>query len=137
MRFGVLGDIHGDFETARRIMERHGDDVPFWLCVGDLATADGGYEALPSPLHWIKGNNENFDAIAEWDAPGLKGRAYEKWDAPGLKGRAYDNLHYTPNGQRTLIHGLAVAGLGGTYAPTMYDVAAADLPHPTKSSAKA
>lgn len=124
MIFGVLGDIHGDFGTARRIMERHGDDVPFWLCVGDLATADGGYEALPAPLHWIKGNNENFDAIADWDAPGLTGRVCA-------------NLHYIPNGQRILIRGLAVAGLGGTFAPTMYDVAAADLPHPTKSSAKA
>ena len=36
MVFGALGDIHGDFAAARRIMERH-DDVPFWVSVGDLA----------------------------------------------------------------------------------------------------
>jgi len=116
LTFGALGDIHGDFETARRIMERHGD-VPFWLCVGDVATADGRYNALPSPLHWIKGNNENFDAIAAGELP--------------------RNLHHIPNGKLTSIAGLAVAGLGGTLAPTMYELAAADLPHPKKTSAKA
>ena len=62
MILGAIGDIHGDFESTRRIMERH-PEVPFWLCIGDVATADGRYESLPSPLHWIKGNNENFDAI--------------------------------------------------------------------------
>ncbi|MEO5896758.1 MAG: metallophosphoesterase [Vicinamibacterales bacterium] len=116
MPFGVLGDIHGDFETARRIMERH-SDMPFWLCVGDLATADGRYQELPAPLHWIKGNNENFDAIAEDVLP--------------------DNLHYIPNAQLKTIGGLRIAGLGGTFAPTMYELAAADLPHPKKASAKA
>jgi predicted phosphodiesterase len=123
--FGVLGDIHGDFESARRIMERHSpaatrgnfEHVPFWLCVGDVATADGKYEPLPAPLHWIKGNNENFDAIADHAFP--------------------QNLHHVSNGHVTTIDGLRIAGLGGTFAPTMYDLAAADLPHPKKSSAKA
>jgi Icc-related predicted phosphoesterase len=32
---------------------------------------------------------------------------------------------------------LTVAGLGGTFAPTWYETAAADLPHPKKSSARA
>src|SRR5215218_2044409 len=116
MRFGVLGDIHGDFDSTRRIMERH-RDVPFWLCVGDVATADGKYEALPVPLHWIKGNNENFDAIADHSLP--------------------QNLHYIPNAQLTTLGGLRIAGLGGTLAPTMYELPAAELPHPRKTSAKA
>jgi hypothetical protein len=114
-RFGALGDIHGDFDAARRIMERH-PEVPFWLCVGDVADAQGNYEPLPAPLHWIKGNNENFDRLARTEA------------AP------YD---YIPNGQQTVIDGLRVAGLGGTFAPTMYELAAKDLPHPKKSTAKA
>ena len=97
-------------------MERH-PEVSFWLCVGDVASADGRYEPLPAPLHWIKGNNENFDAIAS--------------------GRFPANLHYIPNGAAVGIDGLMVAGLGGTFAPTMYEVAAADLPHPTRSTAKA
>ena len=117
--FGGLGDIHGDFDAVRRIMERH-PGVPFWLCVGDVAADDGRYEGLPAPLYWIKGNNENFDAIASGDLPG--------------------SLHYIPNGELVALHGnppLRVAGLGGTFAPTMYEVRAAVLPHPTKRTAKA
>ncbi len=113
MVFGALGDIHGDFAAARRIMERH-REVPFWLCIGDVATPDGRYEPLPHPLHWIKGNNENFDVIASGDLP--------------------DGLHYLPNGQLLELGGLRVVGLGGTFAPTMYELPAAELPHPKKST---
>jgi hypothetical protein len=121
--FGVLGDIHGDFESVRRVMNRHAD-VPFWLCVGDVADADGRYESPPAPLYWIKGNNENFDAIAA----ALDGRP----DA------FPENLHYISNGVATVLPGgLRIAGLGGTFAPTMFEVAAAELPHPKKGTAKA
>jgi predicted phosphodiesterase len=106
---GALGDIHGDFAAARRVMARH-PDVGFWLCVGDLADSDGRYEALPAPLYWIKGNNENFDTLAA--------------------GRFPANLHYLPNAHLETIGGLRVAGLGGTLAPTWYDTPAADLPYP-------
>ena len=116
MLFGALGDIHGDVASVRRIMARH-PAVPFWLCVGDVADAQGHYESFPAPLYWIKGNNENFDAIASGALP------------PGL--------HYLPNGTVITIEGLRIAGLGGTFAPTMYDRAAADLPHPKKATAKA
>ena len=113
MTFGAIGDIHGAFEAVRKIMERH-REVPFWLCVGDVADGDGHYEPLPAPLYWIKGNNENFDLIEQ-------GPPYR----------------YIPNGQLIELHGLRVAGLGGTFAPTMYDLAAADLPHPRKRTPKA
>jgi uncharacterized protein len=116
LTFGALGDIHGDFATVRRIMRRH-PDIPFWVCVGDVADAEGRYEPFDAPLYWIKGNNENFDLIEAGDLPG--------------------GLHYIPNGTVQRIDGLAVSGLGGTFAPTMYDVPAAELPHPKKSSAKA
>ena len=114
--FGALGDIHGDFASARRVMERH-PDVPFWLCVGDVADEQGRYEALPAPLHWIKGNNDNFDAVASGALP--------------------ENLHHLPNGVAAVVGGIRVAGLGGTFAPTWYESAPADLPHPRKTSAKA
>jgi Icc-related predicted phosphoesterase len=114
--FGALGDIHGDFASVRRIMQRH-SDIPFWLCVGDVADAGGAYEAFDAPLYWIKGNNEDFDRVAAGDFP--------------------HGLHYIPNGSATSIGGLRVAGLGGTFAPTMYDVAPGELPHPKKSTAKA
>ena len=97
-------------------MERH-PEVPFWLCVGDVADDQGRYEALPAPLYWIKGNNESFDAIAAGVFPG--------------------NLHYLPNGIAIEIAGLRVAGLGGTFAPTLYDTPAAGLPHPRTGTAKA
>ena len=113
---GALGDIHGDFASVRRIMQQH-PDIAAWLCIGDVADASGRYESFAAPLHWIKGNNENFDLIAAGNLP--------------------PNLYYIPNGTVRMVAGLRVAGLGGTYAPTMYDTAAADLPHPRKGSAKA
>ena len=66
----ALGDIHGDFESVRRIIARH-PDVPFWLCVGDLADDQGRYEAVDATVYWIKGNNENFDAIAARKLPAV------------------------------------------------------------------
>ena len=114
--FGALGDIHGDFASARRTMERH-PEVLFWICVGDVADDDGRYESLPAPLYWIKGNNENFDSIAAGALPG--------------------GLHYLANGVSVEIDGIRIAGLGGTFAPTVYDTPAAGLPHPRKSTAKA
>ena len=123
--FGALGDIHGAFGDARRIMERH-PEVPFWLCVGDVADAEGRYAPMPAPLYWIKGNNENFDVIERLCSGDT----------------AVENLHYLPNGQLTVLAAagsspLRVVGVGGTFAPTMFDLRAVDLPHPKKGTAKA
>jgi Icc-related predicted phosphoesterase len=120
MRLGALGDIHGSFDAARAIVARH-PDIPFWLCVGDIADEHGRYEPLGARVYWIHGNNDNFDAIASGDLP--------------------PDLHHLQNavavspGPKPLA--LTVAGLGGTFAPTWYDTRAADLPHPKKSTAKA
>ena len=65
---GALGDIHGAFDAARAIIARH-PEVPFWLCVGDIADDQGRYEPLGAPVYWIHGNNDNFDAIAAGDLP--------------------------------------------------------------------
>jgi predicted phosphodiesterase len=116
MQVGALGDIHGDFAAARRIMGRH-DDVPVWVCVGDLADDQGRYEGVPRPLYWIKGNNENFDLIAAGTFPA--------------------NLHHLPNAVALDVASIRIAGLGGTLAPTWYETRAVDLPHPKKGSAKA
>jgi Icc-related predicted phosphoesterase len=96
----------------RTAMERH-PDVPFWLCVGDVASRTGAYPEPPAPLYWIKGNNEDFDRIAGWEA------------GHGL----VPNLHLVPNGTSRTVGPLTVAGLGGTYAPTWYETPAAQLPH--------
>jgi hypothetical protein len=42
LQFGALGDIHGDFAAARNAIGRHAD-VPFWVCVGDIADENGRY----------------------------------------------------------------------------------------------
>src|SRR5262249_48725030 len=114
--FGALGDVHGDFESVRRVMARH-PDIPFWLSVGDLADERGEYAPVPVPLYFIKGNNENFDRLARLELPA--------------------HLVLLRNGASEDIDGVRVAGLGGTFAPTWYDTAAAALPHPIKSSARA
>ena len=95
----------------RRAMERH-PEVPFWLCVGDVASRTGAYPEPPAPLYWIKGNNEDFDRIAAWEA----GRD------------AIANLHLIANGTSRTVGPLSVAGLGGTYAPTWFETPAAELP---------
>lgn len=121
MVFGALGDIHGAFDAARRIVARH-PEAPFWLCVGDIADERGRYESLGARLYWIHGNNDNFDAIAAGDLP------------PDL--RHIDNGSFVEVFERGEPV-VQVAGLGGTFAPTWYGTPAADLPHPKKGSAKA
>jgi hypothetical protein len=121
MLLGALGDIHGAFDAARAIVARH-PEIPFWLCVGDIADDHGRYESIGARVYWIHGNNDNFDAIAAGELPA--------------------DLYHIDNG--TLIEifhfgesVLQVAGLGGTFAPTWYETRAADLRHPKKGTAKA
>jgi Icc-related predicted phosphoesterase len=113
--------VHGAFDAARAVVSRH-PDIPFWLCVGDIADEYGRYESIGAPVYWIHGNNDNFDAIAAGDLPA--------------------DLDHIDNGTLVEIFHLGtrvvqVAGLGGTFAPTWYETAAADLPHPKKGSVKA
>lgn len=112
MLIGALADIHGNFDAMCRAMMRH-PDVPLWLCAGDVASSTGAYPQPKAPLYWIKGNNERFDRIADWEA----GRDL------------VPNLHYIPNGTAARVGPLTVAGLGGTYAPKWYDTPAAQLPY--------
>jgi Icc-related predicted phosphoesterase len=98
------------------VIGRH-PEVTVWLCVGDIADEQGRYEALGASVHWIHGNNDNFDAIAAGDLPA--------------------DLHHIPNGAVVEVAGLRVAALGGTFAPTWYEARASDLPHPKKGTAKA
>jgi Icc-related predicted phosphoesterase len=108
---GAVADIHGNFDALTRAIERH-PEVPFWICVGDLASNRGVYPEPPKPLFWIKGNNEDFDRIAAWET-----------GEPAPR-----NLHFIRNGTAVDVGPLRVAGLGGTYAPKWFDSAAAALP---------
>ena len=96
MQIGALGDIHGAFDTVEEIMTRH-SDVPVWVSVGDVASNDGEYFTPSRPLYWIKGNNEDFDVIAQ----AMNG-------APPA-----ETLHYLPNGGPHPVGPWRVAALGG------------------------
>jgi hypothetical protein len=111
MQIGALGDIHGAFDTVHDIMRRH-PDVPLWVQVGDVATNEGEYFTPIAPLYWIKGNNEDFDVIAE----AIAGRP------------AAPTLHYLPNGGPHRVGPWRVAALGGTFAPSWYNTPSAALP---------
>jgi len=111
MQIGVLGDIHGAFDTVNEIMKRH-EDVPLWLSVGDVASNDGEYFTPAALLYWIKGNNEDFDVIAS----AIAGHS----PAP--------TLHYLVNGGPHRVGPWRIAALGGTFAPTWYHTPAAALP---------
>lgn len=120
--FGVIGDIHGNFDALARVISRH-PDIPFWLCVGDIANQAGAYPAPAAPLYFIQGNNEAFDRLAAFRA--------------GTE--AIPNLHFIPNGTSVRLglsrrsgaaaqaDSIVVAGVGGTFAPTWYDKSAAAL----------
>ena len=112
MLVGAVADIHGNFEALDQAMTRHAE-VRYWLCVGDVASSTGAYPTPSAPLYWIKGNNEQFDRIAEWQA----------------RGDSIPHMHFIPNGTAVTVGPLVVAGLGGTFAPTWYDTPASRLPH--------
>jgi uncharacterized protein len=118
MRFGALGDIHGDFEAVARIMRLH-PEILAWLSVGDVGDDHGEYREAVAPLYWIKGNNEDFSLI----------------DALAHGRVSMTNLHYLPNGTCARVGELSVAALGGTFAPHWYDTAPSALPYPGGSLA--
>src|SRR5215217_4981842 len=107
MIIGALADIHGNFDAMAHAIGRH-PDVTDWICVGDVANRAGEYPEPPAPIYWIKGNNENFDRIAEWAAGAPQPR----------------NLHYIRNGTSVAVGTTRVAGVGGTFAPTWFETAA-------------
>jgi hypothetical protein len=111
MQIGALGDIHGAFDVVQDIMSRH-PDVSLWVQVGDVATNDGEYFTPIKPLFWIKGNNEDFDVVAQATAGHPP--------AP--------TLCYLPNGGPYQVGPWRVAALGGTYAPSWYNTPPAALP---------
>ena len=112
MLIGAVADVHGNFEALAAAMARH-DDVPLWMCVGDLASGNGHYPSVPAPLYWIKGNNEDFDRVAEWGA-----RRAVAWQSASASRTARP---------RWWVRFVSPA-LGGTFAPTWYDTPADRLP---------
>jgi Icc-related predicted phosphoesterase len=111
LNFGVIGDVHGNFEALNRILTRH-REIPFWLCVGDLASVTGAYPQPAAPLYFIQGNNESFDRLNAFRS--------------GTE--SVPNLHFIPNATAVRVGGINVAGVGGTFAPKWYETPASSLP---------
>src|SRR5262245_25224802 len=111
MQIGALGDIHGAFDTVQQIVRRH-EEVPLWVCVGDVASNDGEYFSPAAPVYFIKGNNEDFDVLAA----AMNGVPVSP------------TLHYLPNGGPHVVGAWRVAALGGTFAPSWYNTPPASLP---------
>jgi hypothetical protein len=111
MQIGALGDIHGAFDTVQQIVRRH-EEVPLWVCVGDVASNDGEYFAPAAPVYFIKGNNEDFDVLAA----AVKGVPVSA------------TLYYLPNGGPHVVGPWRVAALGGTFAPSWYNTPPTSLP---------
>ena len=115
MTIGAVADIHGNFDA---LTQRHGP-APGGATVAVRRRSRQPYGAYPEtsrPLYWIKGNNEDFDRIARWEAGA---------EAP-------PHLRYIKNGTAAQVGPLTVAGLGGTFAPTWFETAAVALPHTPK-----
>ena len=90
MLIGAVADIHGDFDALHNAIERH-PDVPFWLCVGDLASDSGAYpeprarpQSAPGP---------QWDGVAGGPVVRLDrvSRSYVLIDAGSLHCRKCDN----------------------------------------------
>ncbi len=120
MYLAVVGDLHGAFEALERAFASQ-PGVAAWLCVGDVASDGGAYPRPSRPFYFIKGNNEDFDVLEKLQNGGAQ--------IPGL--------YFLPNGARREVDGLAVAALGGTFAPTWYNLPAAELPTPGRPSSRA
>ncbi|MFB3852251.1 MAG: metallophosphoesterase [Vicinamibacterales bacterium] len=110
-QFGALGDIHGDFRALDAVMARH-PAIPFWVSAGDIADDNGQYRSPRAPLYFVKGNNEDFDVLADL----LCGR------------RKMENLFPLANATLATVGAIRVAALGGTFAPTWYESAPRELP---------
>ena len=52
--FGIIGDIHGNFDALDAILGRH-PDIPFWLCVGDVASQAGEYPSAGGAVLFHQG----------------------------------------------------------------------------------
>ncbi len=114
--FGALGDIHGDFAS---VAPHHG--AASGRTVLALRRRRGGrrrpVRAVPAPVHFIKGNNEGFDAHR-------RRRAAAR----------------TCSSSRTACCGRSTTSVWQASAarsrPRWYETPAAELPHPRKGTAQ-
>jgi hypothetical protein len=110
---GVLGDIHGNFKEADKIMQSE-PDVPAWVCTGDVSDANNKYFTPIRPLHFVLGNHEGWDEVEKME----EGRS-----------RIF-GLNLIMPTKSYNIGGVTVVGFGRNYAPRFLNYERKNLPHP-------
>lgn len=108
---GILGDIHGDFDTVTRIMQEN-THIEHWLCVGDLGMDLGNYFTPPKPLYYIHGNHDDFELLESIENDIIN----------------IPTLRHIKNTEIIEVSGLKILGLGGNYSPNYYKYKSRDLP---------
>ena len=100
VRFGALGDIHGDFASVRRIMGGI-PTLPFWICASAISPTTRG-------------------ATSRSTRRSTGSRATTRTSTRSRPAICRRTCITFPNGVVTdRSTGLRVAGLGGTFAPTL------------------
>ncbi len=115
MRLLLLGDVHGESKENKeklfQLIESNKKNIDFVIQVGDL----GFYQAMPLPLNFVFGNNEDFDVI---DAM-IKGEM------------TFQNLRLIRSGETVLLrkgsNNLSLSGLCGNHAPNYFKLKREEL----------
>ena len=142
LSFAVLGDIHGRFQEAARLIEETeqtlGQGLTFVLQVGDIEAHrnatdldsmyaphrekrlgdfpayHSGVKEFPRPMFCIGGNHESYLFLEQWAEGGELAR----------------NITYLGRSGTSTIDGLTVSFLSGVYCPELY-LDARSRPGPT------
>jgi len=109
MKILILGDMHGEIEIAKRIVDS--TDCDYVLQVGDM-TLYGNYS---KPVYFITGNHENWDIIEAIDNGKIE----------------FENLKHINTAEViSLKKGkeiIGVSGLNGNYSPKDYELKRQEL----------
>ena len=108
----IFGDIHGDWDTTNKIMEK--EPANLYLCAGDISDANYQYSTLNRPLWTLYGNHENWDIVASCQENKIR----------------VGNLNFIYPGKTYEINGIRFGGLGGNYSPKFYTYQRKNLPFP-------
>ncbi len=95
MKVLFLGDLHGDVEIAKRIVDSVDADIV--LQVGDMTV----YSPFNKPVYFIAGNHEDFDVVKSIDMGSAK----------------FDNLKHIKTAELVVFKDLRISGINGNYSP--------------------
>jgi predicted phosphodiesterase len=108
MRFGLFGDVHGNYEMFYELLIHSvaTQNISAVFQVGDFGLSKKVLQhkelfELPVPLYIVDGNHEDFSFIAK----SLKNKKTETW--------ATHNLHYQPRGSVANIKNINAGFIGG------------------------